>query len=374
MRNVALIVTFVFTSAVTAQTRLPVVLKLPDMEKVEVRKDLPYEDTLTFDFYRPAGARGVLPVVIFINGIGSTQLKNWAQYTTWPRLVAARGMAAITYQTSGDQSGKQTEALFKYISAHAPGLKIDPKRIALWACSANASVGTAIVAAHAPTHFRAAVFYYGMMSTAPKQPDLPVFVARAGLDALSINESIDRWVTQAVALEAPITAVSYPEGVHAFDLRNETEESRLIIRQTLDFLDFHLSHPPPGRTQPITPSQLTRKALQSVDEALAQVLELRKSHPKALVVQEESLNTLGYELMGAGKVAEAVKVFELMVRMYAASPNAFDSLGDAYAAAGRTEEAIGAAERAIKLLQMAPQEQREAIRISAEAKLARLKK
>jgi dienelactone hydrolase len=282
-------------------------------------------------------------------------------------------MAAITYQTEGAEAGAQTEALIKYLAAHATDLKLDITRIALWSCSANTGIATYMVAEHAPADFRAAVFYYGVMQTPPKQPDVPVLIAKAGLDSLFINESIDNWVTAALAIDAPVTLMTYPEGVHAFDLRNETEEAREIIRRTLDFLHFHLNNPRPARSQPMTPAQLTKVAMTSIDDAMGRIVELRKSHPKALVVQEESMNNLGYELMRAGKNADAVKLFELMVKMYAASPNAFDSLGDAYMAVGRNEDAVNAAERAINLLRMAPEDIREGIRRSAEEKLQKLK-
>src|ERR1041384_6500367 len=73
-----------------------VVLKLPGMEQVEVRKDVAYGNH-KLDLYRPANAKGNLPVVVFVNGIDRAELKEWGQYTSWPRLVAVRGMAAITH-------------------------------------------------------------------------------------------------------------------------------------------------------------------------------------------------------------------------------------------------------------------------------------
>jgi acetyl esterase/lipase len=107
-------------------------------------------------------------------------------------------MAAITHESSGDNFVPPVENLLKYVKEHAAELKIDPKRIAFWACSANARAGTELLAAH--DELRAAVFYYGAMQAEPKNVATPVFVARAGLDALPLNESIDRWVARAVAL------------------------------------------------------------------------------------------------------------------------------------------------------------------------------
>jgi tetratricopeptide (TPR) repeat protein len=55
---------------------------------------------------------------------------------------------------------------------------------------------------------------------------------------------------------------------------------------------------------------------------------------------EVHLNGLGYELLGAGRVAEAVEIFKLNVAAYPAEFNTYDSLAEAYAASGQKELAI----------------------------------
>lgn len=371
MRKTALLSSIVLASAVLAQSETAV-LKLPGMEKVDVRAGLRYDGERTLDLYRPPNSKDVLPLVIFVNGVGLPDLKDWGQYTSWPRLVAARGMAAIAYQTNGDGAAAQTAALLAYVREHAGELKIDRSRIALWACSANARVATALIAEQ---DFRAAALYYGIMTTPPKRAEIPVFVARAGLDAPALNDSIDRWVAQAVTLDMPVTLISYPQGPHGFDVLTDTAESRDIIRQTLDFLEFHLTNPRAPRTEPMTPAQLQRLITGSgTDAALARLGELRKSHPDALVLREQSLNTMGYVLLEERRIADALKVFELITAIYPDSANAHDSLGDAYEAAGRNADAIREAERALALGDSVQGERRERIRANAEEKLRRLRK
>ena len=374
MRKLSLVLVFLAASTALGQNRLPAVLTLPGMEKVQIRKNLRYDAQHTFDLYLPGNAKTAVPVVVLVNGVGDPNLKEWGQYITWGRLIAASGMAAVTYQTSGTGIGAQTEELLKYLKAQSGSLKIDASKIAIWAASQNVGFATSLVSVHAPEDFTAAVFFYGPMPVAPKHADQPVLVARAGLDQLSILESIDKWTVQAMALDAPLTFVTYPEGVHFFDLRNETEEARAIIRQTLDFLTFHQKNPRPARLQPVTPAQITRLALSSVDDALSKLMELRRTNPKALVIAEEGLNNLGYELLAAKKIPDAVKIFELLTKFHPSSANAFDSLGDAYEAAGRIEDAVKAAEEALKRLPLLLPEQREPIRTAAEDKIKRLKK
>ena len=351
-----------------------VVLKLPGMESVDVRKDVVYDGTHKLDLYRPKNDASALPVVIFINGVGAPNFKEWGQYTSWPRLVAAKGLAAISYQTEGDSAG-QTDALLRYVLEHAAELKIDPKRVAIWACSANGRVGTALIANQPADAFRAAVFYYALMETAPKHADLPVLIARAGLENPSLNRTIDRWAAQAVAMEAPVTLLTYPQGRHGFELVDDTDESRRIVRHTLEFLKHHLTSAPSKSAKQATPAEVERRMqTDGIAKTLAYLRELKKSQPDAFVVQENYLNSSGYILLGDKKKVEAVAFLELAASLYPESANAYDSLGDAYEATGDAAKAIAASERALALLDKSPPFQREAIRASAEGKLERLRK
>jgi len=64
---------------------------------------------------------------------------------------------------------------------------------------------------------------------------------------------------------------------------------------------------------------------------------------------EAALTQWGYDLLGSRSNVAAVKVFELNVALHPGSSNAYDSLGDGYAAAGDTAAAIRAYTRALTL-------------------------
>lgn len=64
---------------------------------------------------------------------------------------------------------------------------------------------------------------------------------------------------------------------------------------------------------------------------------------------EADLNTAGYDLLGAKKFDEAIEVFKLNVKLYPESANTYDSLGEAYAMAGKNKLAIENYERSIKM-------------------------
>ena len=64
---------------------------------------------------------------------------------------------------------------------------------------------------------------------------------RAGRDEFPhLNETIDRFVIKALARNLPVTLVNHAEAPHAFDLLQDSETSREVIRQILAFLRFHL--------------------------------------------------------------------------------------------------------------------------------------
>jgi len=67
------------------------------------------------------------------------------------------------------------------------------------------------------------------------------------------------------------------------------------------------------------------------------------------VVSEEVVNNVGYQLLGSGKTAPAVAAFQLEVSEHPDSGNAYDSLGEAYAAAGDRKHAIEAYTKALEL-------------------------
>ena len=64
---------------------------------------------------------------------------------------------------------------------------------------------------------------------------------------------------------------------------------------------------------------------------------------------EIDLNTAGYDLLFAKKVKEAIEVFKLNVKLHPDSWNVYDSLGEAYAAAGDKKNAIANYEKSIEL-------------------------
>ncbi|MCU0276605.1 MAG: tetratricopeptide repeat protein [Acidobacteria bacterium] len=78
---------------------------------------------------------------------------------------------------------------------------------------------------------------------------------------------------------------------------------------------------------------LKNAAPDALDETIAR---LRKLHEKesGFYFDEGSFNFIGYGLINAGKISEALKVFQFNVELFPRSANAYDSLGEAYMKAG----------------------------------------
>jgi AraC family transcriptional regulator len=254
----------------------PVVYHIPGMDAVTIQPDIAYQTTasgpLTFDLYRPPAAKATapLPAVIFVVGysdLGAERMlgckfKEMESYITWAKLVAASGLIAITYENHDPIS--DLDVLFGYIREHATTLGIDEQRIGLWSCSGN--VPTALSTLMEKQDLKCAALCYGITldldgstgvaeaakmwrfsnPTAGKSvrdlpPNVPLFIARGGCDEVpQVNETLDRFITHALAANLPLTVANHATGPHAFDLMHDSETSREIVRQILAFLRLHL--------------------------------------------------------------------------------------------------------------------------------------
>jgi tetratricopeptide (TPR) repeat protein len=103
-----------------------------------------------------------------------------------------------------------------------------------------------------------------------------------------------------------------------------------------------------------SPVRFVREELQRLlDEddaaaAIARYRELTTTRPPE-AFNESLLNTLGYRLLRAERVDEAIQIFTLNVEEYPDAFNPYDSLGEAYMVAGELALAIENYERSIEL-------------------------
>jgi hypothetical protein len=255
------------------------VYRIAGADAVTVRRDVVYrmaaDGPLTLDVYYPPGIPPELrpPAVLFVIGYSDAgararigcAFKEMESFIGWARLAAMSGLAAIAYTTSREPA-VDLEAILRYVRVDAASLGIDADRLGVWACSGHGPNALAALLRGAAARIRCAVLYYAYTldaagstgvadaaatwnfampcagkSVADLADDVRLFIARAGLDATpDLNATLDRFILDALAQNLDLTIHNHPLGPHGFDVSDDSEATREVIRQTLAFMRFHL--------------------------------------------------------------------------------------------------------------------------------------
>jgi len=101
--------------------------------------------------------------------------------------------------------------------------------------------------------------------------------------------------------------------------------------------------------KPLVSTLLMTITAQGIEAAIQQYHDLKKTDPDSYNFAEQELNTLGYRLLGEGKVNDAIEIFKLNIEAYPSAFNTYDSLGEAYMHAGDTERAVKNYRKSYKL-------------------------
>lgn len=64
----------------------------------------------------------------------------------------------------------------------------------------------------------------------------PLFVARAGLDDPELNGALDRFTQEAITRNVTLEFSNHTAGPHSFDIHNDDDRTREIIRRTIEFI------------------------------------------------------------------------------------------------------------------------------------------
>jgi len=95
-----------------------------------------------------------------------------------------------------------------------------------------------------------------------------------------------------------------------------------------------------GKPVPITEDEIVELITKgNVDEAISAYEENRKKFPDWFIFGENTMNIMGYRLMGAQKMEDALKVFELNAKEHSKSFNVWDSLAECHMRSGNKEKA-----------------------------------
>lgn len=322
---------------------------------------------------------------------------SWAGFAA---KAAARGYHVMTfdYRGYGESDGPRVDTLsneervrvttqlwpgdvdtaFAHLMSR-PG--VDRARVG--AAGASCGGGQSVALARRHPEVRALVLLSGGTGREPRD-----YVARAaGLPVLGVASLDDGpAVTQMRAVTGgsrhPATRfVEYQRAGHGTDMFRV--EPRLEPMM-LEWFDAHVRNapdalPPPPAAEGTGPGAEFWAAVTSAQYARAREMfdAARKANPDAVLFVEQDMNLKGYEVLQAGDPSGAIVLFTMNVEAFPASANTYDSLSDAYLAAGNRVEALRFAEKALAALDAdtrTPDEFKRAIRESAEKKIRELKK
>lgn len=250
---------------------------VPEMERATLRSNLVYKRTntapLEADLYLPpdtaSGSR--LPAILFVPGDADPETlrhaKDWTLFQSYGRLAAARGFAGIVFNHRSSENFTRLsdvradiEDLIAFVRTNAAALNVNGDRLCLWFFSGSGPHLEAGMGTNA-SWVRCIVAYYPLLAPfagaaisedlrrqysaieqvkrhAPRVP--PLLLVKAGRDAPGLNADIDRLREQAAASQVVLEFLEHPNGEHAFDIRNDDDTSREILRRTVSFIERHL--------------------------------------------------------------------------------------------------------------------------------------
>ncbi|HJR58033.1 MAG TPA: alpha/beta fold hydrolase [Vicinamibacterales bacterium] len=364
----------------SAQSPAPVTLKAPD------------GITLKATYY-PAAKPG--PGLVLLHQCNRDR-SAWAPFA---KAASARGyhVIAMDYRGYGESEGQRFEsfqeqapviaekwpgdvdAAFAWLIAQ-PG--VDKDRIG--AAGASCGVNQSVQLARRHPEVKTVMLLSGGVTPDGREylrqsSWLPV-LASASHDDGNALESM-RWIL-GWSRHPSNRLVEYQAAGHGTDMFGVEKGLEPLM---LDWVDAHLrnARAKPSTTSPPMPptpieefwTTLTQpggasKARQLFDDA-------RKRNAKVVLFPEGEANAYGYQLLQSGKPEEAVIVFQMNADAYPESANTYDSLSDAYLAAGKPAEAVRFAEKALKVLATdtkTPEQFKVLIRESAQKKISELKK
>jgi dienelactone hydrolase len=270
---------------------------------------------------------------------------------------------------------------FEYLLAQ-PG--VTPGRIG--AGGASCGVNNAIRLARQHPEVKALVLLAGPTDREGRQflqssKNIPIFTSAADDDVFGPQVLLMQWFFSLSGNSASRFA-QYASGGHGAEMfAVQKDLPGVIANWFLATLENTPERAPKTNGQAMNPQTLHN--LELIDSpgggGADQVAEgLSAGHrcaTDAALFPEFITNLLGYEHLQSGDIKGAVEILKLNAMAYPASPNVYDSLSDAYLAAGQKDLALQDAQKAVELLanDTADGEQRRnGIRESAEQKIKQL--
>ena len=256
-------------------TTMPLVVDVPantefnHVTNVVYKKDK--DQTLLADIFTPKTG-DALPGIIFVHGgplldPNATKPKDWTFYQNYGALATQNGMAGIIFNhrmnslTDFVTPQQDINDLYDYVQNHAAEYSIDKNKLCVWFFSGGGNFVAGLLK-QKPDWLQCVAVYYGVMGmetfkdmgNIPIKVDdpelydplpvllmqsdwrIPLFIAQAGKDNPGINHQLNRFLQAAMDNGWPVEYWNHHLGQHGFDILNNDNRSKLIIKRTMTFL------------------------------------------------------------------------------------------------------------------------------------------
>jgi acetyl esterase/lipase len=212
-----------------------------------------------FDLYLPA-AQAAAPVTILVHG-GPMRAQPVAPPREWPvfrgyaSALVARGVAAVMFDHALLRSLDYAAAaarLAQVVDSARAHTSVDADRVALWFFSGGSPLAAGTLR-NPPPWLRTIALSYPMLqplgqvagfsptSELPAAGRLPILLTRVGLEFADLVPAQDDFVGAARSEGIDLTVIEVPNAHHAFDVADDTDESRDAIEQALTYVQERLA-------------------------------------------------------------------------------------------------------------------------------------
>jgi acetyl esterase/lipase len=211
--------------------------------------DVPRVRREHYDVYAPPGDQR-RPAVVFLHGLYSAQLRptarDWPAYIGYGSTAASHGATGIVldvplHDPSDYPAVARTVAAAIDDARREPS--VDADRLALWAFSGGALLSGDWLR-EPPEWLRCLAWSYPVLAPLPDwqvdaayrpiealtRPAPPIVLTRVGKDIPEVAATVSRFLSRADDLGVAVELIDAPDGQHAFDSLDHTDESRDAVR------------------------------------------------------------------------------------------------------------------------------------------------
>lgn len=139
----------------------------------------------------------------------------------------------------------------------------------------------------------------------------------------------------------------FPKEKNLIVLLDNTGQNMGPLSDTIGKILYNQPYEPPKMSIVATLETTIRE--KGIEAGITQYRELKAKQAATYDFAEPELNTLGYRLMQAGKLKEAIEIFKLNVEVYPQGFNTYDSLAEAYMNSDQRELAITNFKKSLEL-------------------------